>query len=155
MKKKYKPFLNMKVKFLLLWISLINAYSYSQTVDTASIVNSRTNLLLSSSLDSSGNVTSVHSYRSDKWRIISRGNVSFKTYHTQIPAIENKIIDLESLECGAIKKRDTLRLMNLWERDFTLDNKANTLLDSKNALPHYLFFARMIETIIVLNNNTV
>lgn len=69
--------------------------------------------------------------------------------------IEKEITDLESRECGAVKKRDTLTLLRLLTRDFTLDKKQHELVYSKHAFPNYLSLTRMIETFTVIDHNVV
>lgn len=127
----------MKASFLLVLTSLINVYCYSQTLDTAS------------------GALAARSYRSEKWRIASRENVAFKTHNIPMSPIEIEIMDLESRECIAVKKRDTITLVRLWARDFTQDKKQNELVNNKHGLPNYLSLKRMIETFYAIDNNTV
>jgi hypothetical protein len=60
-------------------------------------------------------------------------------------AIENEIAILESRECQAVLKRDTLILKEIWVRDFTLDEPLNGLVSGKNPLRYYTSLKRMIE----------
>ncbi|MBL0742986.1 nuclear transport factor 2 family protein [Chryseolinea lacunae] len=94
-------------------------------------------------------------HAADKWAIVSKGNISIKTHGLSLSALETEITDLESRECDAVRKRDTLMLMRLWSRDFTLQEKQDEIINSKNGLPNYISLTRMIETITILDNNTV
>lgn len=134
----------MKPICLLLLTSVLSTHSYSQTVEATS------------TLDTSLSVTSLQSPRaSEWWWIRSKKHIAFKSHHLRTSAIENQILELESQECGALKDRDTLALMRLWARDFTLDKKQNELVYGKQTLPNYLSLTRMIESIMVVDSNTV
>lgn len=142
-----------EVSWLLLF-SLLTMYSFAQVSDTIAVTDSRSDIARFSCMKSS-----VVSFRSadtvQRWVVISRQHVAFKKQNVVLTETETKIIDLESLECGAVKKRDNLALMGLWARDFTLDEKQDALVKSSNALPYYATLKRMIENITELDANTV
>src|SRR5882672_9530002 len=136
----------MKATLLLLAAFLLNIHSYAQTADTINVINSKPRVFGFPSQESSS--TLIKGPRSsDWWQVMSKENISFKTNHLQLSAVENKITDLESEECGALKNRDTVALIRIWAKDFTQDGKQNKIVDSKNGLPNYLSLGRMIESI--------
>jgi hypothetical protein len=143
----------MKASFLLLLTSLITVPSYSQ-LDTSIVVDSKLCSFLSSSQDSTSG-TQARSYGPEKWWFFSRENIGYKAHNIPLSPVELEIMDLESRECVAVKKRDTLSLMRLWARDFTQDKRPNELVSNKHGLPNYLSLDRMIETFYVIDNNTV
>jgi hypothetical protein len=58
----------------------------------------------------------------------------------------NEISDLESRECKALEKRDTIMLRRIWSRDFTFDEPQNEIsISGKNPLPYYTSYIRFIE----------
>ena len=142
-----------EVSWLMLF-SLQTTFSLAQVSDTIAVADSRSDIAQFSCMKSS-----VVSFRSadtvQRWVVISREHVAFKKQNVVLTETETKIIDLESLECGAVKKRDNLALMGLWARDFTLDEKQDALVKSSNALPYYATLKRMIENITELDANTV
>jgi hypothetical protein len=141
----------MKIIPLLLPVFLLGICSYAQTGDSAVVTNSRPHVFGSPSTTTSLNV----SHSSGWWQIVSRENVSFKTSKFQLSSIENKIMDLESAECGALRNRDTITLIKIWARDFTQDEKQNKVIESKDGLPNYLSLYRMAESITEIDSNTV
>jgi len=144
----------MKAILLLLFAVLINIYCYSQTADTIGVINSKPRVFgFPSHEASTTSVNGLHS--SGWWRVTIKENVTFKTSNMQLSAAEDKITDLESEECGALKNRDTLTSIRIWARDFTQDGKQNRIVDSKNGLPNYLSLGRMIESITEIDSNTV
>ena len=144
----------MKAILLLLFTFLMNSYSNAQTADTMGVSNSRPKVFGFPSQKSSG-VSVMSPGSSDWWQIVSKENLTFKTNSLQLSAVEDKITDLESEECGALKNRDTMALVRIWARDFTQDGKQNKIVDSKNGLPNYLSLHRMTEFISEIDSNTV
>jgi hypothetical protein len=129
---------------------LFSICTYAQKADTVEVTHSRSRVFGSSA------TTSVNtSPSSGWWQIVSKENVSFKTSKFQLSAVENKILDLESEECGALRSRDTIRLIRIWERDFTQDEKKNRIVDRKDGLPNYLSLYRMTESITEIDSNMV
>ena len=141
----------MKTIQIVLPAFLLSICSYAQTADTAMVINSRPHVFGSPSTTTSLNA----SHSSGWWQIVGRENVSFKTSKFQLSSIENKIMDLESEECGALRNRDTLTLIKIWARDFTQDGKQNKVVESKDGLPNYLSLHRMLESIAEMDSNTV
>jgi len=140
----------MKAVLLSLFTSL-NVYVYAQTVDSTSVARR----VLSFPSQAPSNTTLKSAQASNWWGVKSKDNVVFKVHDLQMSKIENEITDLESRECGAVKKRDTLVLIRLWARDFTLDKKQNEVVYSKHALPNYMSLTRMIENLTVVDSSTV
>src|SRR6185503_13347408 len=104
----------MKTIQLLLPAFLLSIYSCAQTADSAVVTNSRSHVFGTPSTTTSLNA----SHSSGWWQIVGRENVSFKTSKIQLSSIENRALDLESEECGALRNRDTLTLIKIWARDF-------------------------------------
>ena len=65
-----------------------------------------------------------------------------------------KIIELESQECDALKTRDSIQLMMLWARDFTLD-ETQSLVSNKGGIPFYTSLYRMVEDVTPIDSVTV
>ena len=144
----------MKATLFLLFALLINAYSHAQAADTTAVIHSRSHVFGSPSQGAPAtSLNGLHS--SGWWQIVGKENVSFKTSNLQLPAVEDRITDLESEECGALKNRDTLTLIRIWARDFTQDRKQNKIVEGKNGLSNYLSFHRMIESITKVDSNSV
>lgn len=141
----------MKIIQLLLPVLLLGICSYAQTADTVLVTNSRSHAFGTPSTTTSLNA----SHSTGWWQIVSRENVSFKTSKFQLSTVENKIMDLESEECGAVRSRDTMTLIKIWARDFTQDGKQNKVVESKNGLPNYLSLHRMAESITEIDSSTV
>jgi hypothetical protein len=133
---------------------LISAYSYSQA-DTTNVVNSRQHADLSASQSLSSGALADVRYRSEKWWIYSRQNILYKVYKAPLSSVEIEIMDLESRECVAVEKKDTITLAILWARDFTQKKKHNELVQNKHGLPSYLSLRRMIESFSAIDNNIV
>lgn len=138
----------MKILSILALTFLIQFCSYSQTADSSKFL-ATPNLYSQRALN-----FSVRRGASENWRIVNRENVLFKSQGLLITSTEDKIIDLESLECGALKKRDSVTLIGLWAKDFTLDETQNRLITSKNGLPYYVTLWRMIENITQVDSVT-
>jgi len=133
--------------FLLHLTFSITFHVYSQHEDSVRGLNS-----------DAENPTFLHQARisHNEWsQWISRGNVAFKTNNITISAFENEIVNLESRESAALKNRDTLTLLMLWQRDFTLDKTQNKIVQNKTGLPNYRFLLRMIERITQMDASTV
>lgn len=81
------------------------------------------------------------------------GNLSLAV-DRQLSFVEELIVNLESDECEALRKRDHLALRRLWAKDFTVQQKQNKLVTNDNPLPNYLSFGRMIEKISVVDSVT-
>lgn len=144
----------MKTSLFVFAALLINSYSYSQTADSVGVIHSRSRVFGAPSQEASAmSLNGLHSQ--GWWRIASKENISFKTSNMQLSAVEDKMTDLESEECSALKNRDTLTLIRIWARDFTQDGKQNKIVDNKNGLPNYLSLHRMIESIAEMDSNTV
>lgn len=137
----------MKASFLLLLIFLTSINSYSQA-DTINMESQSQN-------SSNGALADAYLSRSGKWRIYSLESILYKAHNVSMSAIEIEIMNLESRECVAFKKRDTIALMTLWARDFTQDKKQNELVDNKHGLPNFLSLGRVIETFYAIDNNNI
>jgi hypothetical protein len=85
-------------------------------------------------------------------QLIIKDHVVFSSPNIKMSSIELEISDLEEIECKAILKRDTITLIKLWDRDFTLDAPSNELATSKNGLPYYVSFTRIVEHLNVIGD---
>lgn len=88
----------------------------------------------------------------DKQYISVGEHVMLQTGNIRISSIERIIVDLESRECKALLKRDTVALRDLWTRDFTLNENLDKVIYEKSNLPYYIAIARMIEKLNVAGN---
>ncbi len=139
------------------WIALtflITISSRAQTHDTTGAVTSGRRLSVFPSREYQPLVVST-TYAKEIVHVGIMENVAIRTPNLQMSAIEHEIGDLESRECGALKNRDTLALLNLWARDFTLEEKQNELVYERNGLKNYLSLSRMIEAITSMDSQTV
>lgn len=62
------------------------------------------------------------------------------------------INSLEAREAEAIKHRDTVALILLWERDFTGLEGAGKVIDSRHGLKYYASYHRTIEQVTVADS---
>lgn len=85
-----------------------------------------------------------------KW--ITKGHVTIVTNKLRLSSVEEEISELESIECNALRKRDTTALRSIWLRDFTLDGPQNELHIGKNPIPYYLSFTRVIEKFTIIDD---
>lgn len=143
----------MKVCLSVLCTLAVSLCSIAQTIDSARQPGLRPGYL--SLQRPSTHAMASFSGNPEWWQIVSTGPVLYKSHNLVLPPVEKEIIDLESLECTAEKKRDTLSLTRLWARDFTLDKKTNKVVTGKSGLPNYLSLTRMIEKITAIDENTV
>jgi hypothetical protein len=118
--------------------------AYSQNLDSTATERPRSRNFTSYNSQSKADRTFSHLPGTQKY-YISKDNIVFVTHNLQMSAIENEIADLEDRECKAILKRDTAVLIMLWTRDFTVDEPSSGLVNSKNTLPYYASFSRMVE----------
>jgi hypothetical protein len=79
--------------------------------------------------------------------IRARDHVAITTAKLQFSIVENQIIALESEECNALLKRDTIVLRRIWARDYSFDEQITGLANGKNALPYYTVMNRIVEKI--------
>jgi hypothetical protein len=138
---------------LIVFTFLIQFLSYSQITDTTKVMDSKIGVPALPLQKQPA--LSIKSGASEKWRMITRGDVIFKSTSFILTDYENKILDLESRECKALRQRDSITLIMLWGRDFTLDEKQDKLLPSKNGLPYYATLWRTIESITPIDSMTV
>jgi hypothetical protein len=85
-------------------------------------------------------------------QLIVKDNIALASPNLIRSPIEIEISELEALECKAILKRDTMVLKKLWARDFTLDAPLNKVIESKNTLPYYVSYKRIIENLNVIGD---
>lgn len=76
-----------------------------------------------------------------------RDNITIVTSNLQLSRIENEIAAVEEKEARAVLKRDTLALMRLWQKDFTLNMPTDQVGTSRSGLPYYGTYSRTIEAI--------
>jgi hypothetical protein len=87
-----------------------------------------------------------------KWITKGQGHIIIATNKLRLTLLEEEISEKESLECNALRERDSTALKNLWLRDFTLDEPQNELHIGKNTLPYYISLTRVIERFTILDN---
>ncbi len=135
---------------LLLSLTLVNVFSYSQVEDTTKNSNPTAPLPGRNYLTAWSN----GGQPLESYEVKDGKNVTFKTVgHRNIEIVE-KIMELEGLECEALKKRDSIRLMTLWTRDFTLD-QTGSVVSSKGGIPYYTSLYRMVVDITPIDSVTV
>lgn len=126
-----------------------------QNSDSASIEKFTSKNYLSGTqtknLDSNQKSTFHFQSRKQK-QIISKDHLIFYTDCILMSPIESEITDLESRECTALLKRDTITLIRLWARDFTLDEPVTGLTTGKNLLPYYVAIIRIVEKFGAFDN---
>lgn len=81
---------------------------------------------------------------------IVRDNVVLAMSKLFLTPVEDQIFNLEVQECSAMLKRDTSRIKELWQRDYTLDDPAKEIVTGKNPLPYYVSLGRVIEKLTVI-----
>ncbi len=144
-------FIRMRATALLLLATLINTCAYSQVSDTTKILDSTT----SSTTNRNYSMNRGHGGKATVfWEVKNGNNVMFKKSSFVNTEIIERISLLESQECEALRKRDSLRLMTLWTRDFTLD-ETQSLVSSKGGIPYYTALYRMVEEITPIDSVTV
>lgn len=62
------------------------------------------------------------------------------------------INSLEFREAEAIKKRDTIALLLLWERDFTRSVSQERVVDARTGLKYYSMYDRFVEQVTVTDS---
>jgi hypothetical protein len=135
-------------------IILLHLYALSQTTDTVHAINVDYRLPVLPFGSAAG--LPVRNGASEPWwHTVRRGSVAYKSRSLLLSEYENSILDLGWRECEALQKRDGMALTILWERDFTLEEKQNRLLLSKDGLPWYATLWRMIEYITPMDSITV
>lgn len=98
---------------------------------------------------------SLSSYsRNPGWVIVSYENISFVATGKQT-VTQRTILELESMECGALKKHDLNSLQRLWIRDFTLDARQDKVMTSNSSVPRYASLDRMVEVITEFDTTMV
>ena len=133
------------MRHLCLWIFvLISVHSYSQNQDTTQ--------------NSVEVITKNYSYSQGKspfdHYVINDGSVNFKSSGFGDSQLFEKIVGLEMRECDALKARDSIELMMLWVRDFTLD-ETQSLVSNKGGIPFYIGLSRTIEKVTPIDSVTV
>ena len=143
----------MKNVFLSSVLCVLILPSFSQNQDTTVLKGESTFFISTDSV--TGQQTLVASPKPGRPQpvIRVRGNLSLAVDHP-LSFVEELIINLESDECEALRKRDQLALRRLWAKDFTIQQKQNKLVTNDNPLPSYLSFGRMIEKITVVDSAT-
>jgi hypothetical protein len=82
-------------------------------------------------------------------RWISRRHITIETTKLQLSSVEDEIAELESQECDALYRRDTLVLRVIWWRDFTLDGPKSELRTGNSPIPYYTTLYRTIDSFTV------
>lgn len=124
---------------LLFFTLLINTAVFAQVQDTTT--------------SGAFNVNSTSAFNHKKEiHYIVRENVVLAMSKLFLTPSEDQIFNLEVQECNAVLKRDTARLMQLWQKDFTLDVPAKEIVQGKNLLPYYVSLNRAIEKLTVMEN---
>lgn len=134
----------MQVLSLIALTFIIHCFSFSKTADITNALDAKFDV--SAFPLQKHPVLSIKSGASEKWRMITIGDVIFKSTRFILTEYENKILDLESRECKALQQRISITLIMLWE-DFTVDEKQDKLLPGKNGLPYYTILWWTIESI--------